>query len=59
MVRGEFPGRKCATVSQGKHVADDQNEGFRMSLIEGRSGVAVNQALVGKIKLWFERFGNL
>ena len=38
---------------------DDQNGGFRMSSIVGKDGIAVNQALVGRVKPWFERFGIL
>lgn len=53
---GKFPGSARVTVSPGKLVADDLNDGFRMSLIVGKGGIAVIQALVGRVKPWFEWF---
>lgn len=46
-------------VSTRKRVADEQNDGFRMSSIVGEEGMVVNQALVGVGMPRLERFGNL
>lgn len=45
--------------SPGKHVACDQNGRFRMSSMVGEEGMEEYQALVGRVKPWFERFGIL
>jgi hypothetical protein len=47
------------TVSTRKRVADERNDGFRMSSIVGEEGIVVNQALAGVGMPRFERFDNL